>query len=243
MHDRLRRARPWLVLAFVLPVAIELAVAVWATATSTNVVPTGWLIPLGLMAFAYWFLRNRWLRPSAWLLPATAVGLVAGCGAGPAVADALSTQDSHTTMVLSVVVGAAVGGLLSNRLAHHARRVVLSASAAELIDSPVELGYRSREQRLPVRLRLLVREREVAFVGRRGVNRLFEVTAPLADVAAEPCVLDEGRTCTVPGPLLRRVYPVAAGPALRLTVPAGEWIFPTDQADEIRAALGSRAGR
>ncbi|SDC29038.1 hypothetical protein SAMN05216174_101852 [Actinokineospora iranica] len=119
----------------------------------------------------------------------------------------------------------------------HARRRVLEPYTPELADSPVEVPWQARGAR---GLELLVAHDRITLSGGRGPFRLVRPMVALSGVGAvEQVMVARRTTLPVPGVGELRVT-VTPGPAVRITVPPGEWIVPTDHGREIARLVARR---
>lgn len=216
---RLRAVRPHLVLI----VLVGPLLAAGATLLGN---PLPYLvIPLVLVLAGAWYFRSRLMRPRRWPVAAAVLGGLAGLHLG-----------AMALWPLSPVTGAALGAA-GYFLAVDARRRVLEPYTPELADSRVEVPWQARGDR---GLHLLVAHDRITLAGSRGRFRLVRPMVALSGVGAVEQILVARRTTLeVPGVGELRVT-VTPGPAVRITVPPGQWIVPTDHGREIARLVARR---
>ncbi|WP_143218883.1 hypothetical protein [Actinokineospora bangkokensis] len=218
---RLRGVRPHL--AAIVLVGPALAAA--ATALSGRLALLA--VPALLVAASAWYFRTSALRPRRWPAAAAAFGALAGAHAG---AGAVLFWPAFP-------VAAAAFAVAAHRLAAGARRRVLEPYTPELADSRVEVPWQARGDR---GLQLLVGHDRITLAGSRGPFRLVRPMVALSGVGAVEQILVARRaTLEVPGVGELRVT-VTPGPAVRITVPPGQWIVPTDHGREIARLVARR---
>lgn len=220
---RLRRVRPQLAAVVALGPLLSLA-AVLAF--------RGWLPGLAvpaliLTAGAAYFALHRF-RPRRWPAAAAVLGAFSGAYLGlsvPAVA------------WMTVPLGAVLLGLLGFTVADRARRQVLLPYTAEFADSPVEVPWPARGVR---GLDLLVGADRITLIGSRGRLRSARPTVGFDDVGTiEQVMVARRATLHLPGVGELNVT-VTPGPAVRIAVPPGEWILPTDQGRDLARLVARR---
>jgi hypothetical protein len=223
---RLRRVRPRLAAVIVLgPILGIAAVLVFG----------GWLPGIAVPALvlttgaAYFALRRH--RPRRWPVAAAAFGVVSGVFVGvsvPAVAWMMAP------------LAAVALGMLGFTVADRARRQVLLPYTAELADSLVEVPWPARGA---PGLELLVGADRITLIGSLGRLRTARPTVDLDSVGTvEQVMVARRATLHVPGVGELKVT-VTPGPAVRIAVPPGEWILPTDQGRDIARLVARRKER
>ncbi|MGX7829406.1 hypothetical protein ACTG9Q_30390 [Actinokineospora sp. 24-640] len=221
MAARLRRVRPHLALATLLgPVVGVASVAVSGGPLPLLAAPV--LVAAAGMAWAW---RSRF-RPRRWPSRAAVLGVAAGVAAGFSV-----PQVAWLVAPVAAVALGAVGWWVADR----ARVVVLEPYTPELADSPVEVPWQARGAR---GLELVVGTDRISLAG--GRFRTVRPMVALSGVGAvEQVMVARRATLPVPGVGEVRVT-VTPGPAVRITVPPGEWIVPTDHGREIARLVARR---
>ena len=122
-------------------------------------------------------------------------------------------------------------------VADQARRAVLEPYTPELADSLVEVPWRARGAR---KLELVVGTDRITLTGSKGRFRTVRPMVALNVVGTvEQVMVARRATLPVPGVGELRVT-VTPGPAVRITVPPGEWIVPTDNGREIAKLVARR---
>lgn len=188
----------------------------------------GWLPLLALPALlavvgVVWFRAIRF-RPRRWPVRAAVLGVASGVVVG--------------APVLPWVVGPVAACLLGAFgwwAAGRARAAVLEPYTPELADSPVEVPWQARGAR---GLELVVGTDRISLAG--GRFRTVRPAVALSGVGAvEQVMVARRATLPVPGVGEVRVT-VTPGPAVRITVPPGEWIVPTDHGREIARLVARR---
>ncbi|WP_424185634.1 hypothetical protein ACOBQX_27710 [Actinokineospora sp. G85] len=220
VEARLRGVRPHLAaLVLAAPVAAALVTFLVGAPLEALAVPV-------LVAFAVaGYLRSRILRPRRWPLAAAAAAGIAGVHIGLITAWPLAPAAA-----LALGAGAFY-------LARDARRRVLEPYTPELADSRVEVPWQARGAR---GLELLVGHDRITLAGSRGRFRLVRPMVALSGVGAvEQILVSRRATLEVPGVGELRVT-VTPGPAVRITVPPGQWIVPTDHGREIARLVARR---
>ncbi|GAA2984404.1 hypothetical protein LV75_005454 [Actinokineospora diospyrosa] len=218
MAARLRAVRPHLALVTAGgPVAGGVATAVLG----------GWLpglvVPVLLLAAGVAYFRSRRFRPRRWPTAGAVLGALSGAYL------ATTTPWLSPTAVLF-----GLGGWV---VARRARESVLQPYTPELADSPVEVPWQARGAR---GLELLVSHDRITLSGGRGPFRLVRPMVALSGVGSvEQVMVARRATLPVPGVGELRVT-VTPGPAVRITVPPGEWIVPTDHGREIARLVARR---
>ncbi|SDH78718.1 hypothetical protein SAMN05192558_10546 [Actinokineospora alba] len=220
---RLRRVRPQLAAVIALGPLLGVAAVLMFG---------GWLPGLAvpaliLAAGAGYFALHRF-RPRRWPHAAAVLGAVSGAYLGlsvPAVA------------WMTAPLGAVLLGLLGFTVADRARRRVLLPYTAEFADSPVEVPWPARGAR---GLELLVGADRITLIGSRSRLRSARPTVDFGDVGTiEQVMVARRATLHVPGVGELNVT-VTPGPAVRIAVPPGEWILPTDQGRDIARLVARR---
>ncbi len=217
---RLRRVRPHLALVTALGPALGVALAL---ATG------GWLpglaVPALLVVAGAGYFRSRRYRPRRWPAAAAALGGLSG---------------AYTGLAATWFVGppaALALGFACWHVALAAQRLVLRPYTPELADSLVEVPWQARGAS---RLELLVAHDRITLSGGRGPFRSVRPVVALSGVGAIEQVMVARRT-TLPVPGLGELrVTVTPGPAVRITVPPGEWIVPTDHGREIARLVARR---
>lgn len=214
---RLRRVRTHLASATLLPPVL---------AVVSLVVFDGWLpmlgLPVVLAAAGVWWFRVIRFRPRRWPPRAAVLGVASGMVVG-------------TPMWVLAPVAAAVLGGFGWWVASRARAVVLEPYTPELADSPVEVPWQARGAR---GLELVVGTDRISLAG--GRFRTARPAVALSGVGSVEQVMVARRT-TLPVPGVGEVrVTVTPGPAVRITVPPGEWIVPTDHGREIARLVARR---
>lgn len=220
---RLRRVRPYLAaviaLGPVLGVAAVLVFGGW--------VP-GMAVPVLILAAGAAYFALRRFRPRRWPHAAAVLGVVSGAFLGlsvPAVA------------WMTAPLGAVALGLLGFTVADRARRQVLLPYTAEFADSPVEVPWPARGA---PGLELLVGADRITLIGSLGGLRTTRPTVDFGDVGTvEQVMVARRATLHVPGVGELKVT-VTPGPAVRIAVPPGEWVIPTDQGRDIARLVARR---
>ncbi|MGH3860436.1 hypothetical protein [Actinokineospora sp.] len=220
---RLRRVRPHLAAVILLGPILGL---------TSVLVFGGWLPGLAtpalvLIAGAVYFGLRRF-RPRRWPHAAVLLGLMSGAYLGlnvPAVA------------WMAAPLGAVGLALLGFTLADRARRQVLLPYTPDFADSPVEVPWPARGA---TGLELLVGADRITLIGSRGRLRTARPAVDFDDVGAvEQVMVARRATLHVPGVGELNVT-VTPGPAVRIAVPPGEWILPTDQGRDIARLVARR---
>ncbi|GLZ42134.1 hypothetical protein Acsp05_57580 [Actinokineospora sp. NBRC 105648] len=216
--DRLRRVRPRLVLVAALgPVLGAVLTVLWGG-------QPGWLaVPLALAGAGVAYFRSRRFRPRRWPVAGAVLGALSG---------AYLTLVSPWLAPMAFVLGG-LGWLAAGR----ARAQVLRPYTPELADSLVEVPWQARGAR---GLELLVSHDRITLSGGRGPFRLVRPMVALSGVGAvEQVMVARRATLPLPGVGELRVT-VTPGPAVRIMVPPGEWILPTDHGREIARLVARR---
>ncbi|WP_253839314.1 hypothetical protein [Actinokineospora globicatena] len=218
---RLQRVRPHLALVAaggpVVGIVVALALGGWLP---------GLAVPVSLIALGAAYFRSRRFRPRRWPVAGAALGVLSGAYLG-AVNPWLSP--------VAVLFG--LGGWV---VARRARDSVLEPYTPELADSLVEVPWQARGAK---GLELLVAHDRITLSGGRGPFRLVRPMVALSGVGAvEQVMVARRATLPVPGVGELRVT-VTPGPAVRITVPPGEWIVPTDHGREIARLVARRKER
>ncbi|MCP2304364.1 hypothetical protein LV79_004071 [Actinokineospora globicatena] len=221
MATRLQRVRPHLALVAaggpVVGIVVALALGGWLP---------GLAVPVSLIALGAAYFRSRRFRPRRWPVAGAALGVLSGAYLG-AVNPWLSP--------VAVLFG--LGGWV---VARRARDSVLEPYTPELADSLVEVPWQARGAK---GLELLVAHDRITLSGGRGPFRLVRPMVALSGVGAvEQVMVARRATLPVPGVGELRVT-VTPGPAVRITVPPGEWIVPTDHGREIARLVARRKER
>ncbi|WP_285609325.1 hypothetical protein [Actinokineospora globicatena] len=218
---RLQRVRPHLALVAaggpVVGIVVALALGGWLP---------GLAVPVSLIALGAAYFRSRRFRPRRWPVAGAALGVLSGAYLG-AVNPWLSP--------VAVLFG--LGGWV---VARRARDSVLEPYTPELADSLVEVPWQARGAK---GLELLVAHDRITLSGGRGPFRLVRPMVALSGVGTvEQVMVARRATLPVPGVGELRVT-VTPGPAVRITVPPGEWIVPTDHGREIARLVARRKER
>ncbi|GAA4427064.1 hypothetical protein GCM10023148_30720 [Actinokineospora soli] len=215
---RLRRVRLHLAVVTLLgPLACVGAVLGFGAWRPLVVVPA-------VLAFAgvAWFRAIRF-RPRRWPWRGAVLGGVSGAVAGFVVVPWVA--------VPAAIVLGGVGWWVADR----ARVAVLEPYTPELADSPVEVPWQARGAR---GLELVVGTDRISLAGGR-----FKTVRPAVALSGvgtvEQVMVARRATLPVPGVGEVRVT-VTPGPAVRITVPPGEWIVPTDHGREIARLVARR---
>ncbi|GLW90881.1 hypothetical protein Aglo03_16970 [Actinokineospora globicatena] len=221
MATRLQRVRPHLALVAaggpVVGIVVALALGGWLP---------GLAVPVSLIALGAAYFRSRRFRPRRWPVAGAALGVLSGAYLG-AVNPWLSP--------VAVLFG--LGGWV---VARRARDSVLEPYTPELADSLVEVPWQARGAK---GLELLVAHDRITLSGGRGPFRLVRPMVALSGVGTvEQVMVARRATLPVPGVGELRVT-VTPGPAVRITVPPGEWIVPTDHGREIARLVARRKER
>ncbi|SER98686.1 hypothetical protein [Actinokineospora terrae] len=217
MGARLRRVRPHL----------GLVVAVGPVIGGVLTAVGGWLpglvVPAVLLGLGAWYFRSRRFRPRRWPVAGAVLGAAGGSYLG-----AISPWLSPAAVLFGL------GGWV---VARRARESVLEPYTPELADSPVEVPWQARGAK---GLELLVAHDRITLSGGRGPFRLVRPMVALSGVGTvEQVMVARRATLPVPGVGELRVT-VTPGPAVRITVPPGEWIVPTDHGREIARLVARR---
>ncbi|GGS38148.1 hypothetical protein GCM10010171_36320 [Actinokineospora fastidiosa] len=188
----------------------------------------GWLpllaVPVLIAVVGVGWFRAIRFRPRRWPLRAAVLGAAAGIAAGAPVLPWVVCP------VAAVVLGAA-GWWVADK----ARAVVLEPYTPELADSPVEVPWQARGAR---GLELVVGTDRISLAG--GRFKTVRPAVALSGVGSvEQVMVARRATLPVPGVGEVRVT-VTPGPAVRITVPPGEWIVPTDHGREIARLVARR---
>lgn len=226
MADRLRRARKYLAVA----IALGPASGVISAIAFTSWLP-GIAAPAMIFIAGAGYFRTRRFRPRHWPHAAVVLGVTSGAYAG-------STAPVYPW--IAAPVAAIVLGVISAAIANHARKQLLHPYTADLADSPVEITWQARGAR---GLELLVGEDRITLVGSRTRLRTARPVFNLDGVGAvEQVMVARRATLHVPDVGELRVT-VTPGPAVRIAVPPGEWILPTDQGRDIAKLVARRKER
>jgi hypothetical protein len=215
---RLRRVRIHLALVTLLGPLVTIAVILAVAA------PLPFLAMPAALAVAgvAWFRAIRF-RPRRWPIRAAALGALSGAALGIA------------TFPWSAPMAAVALGALGWWIADKARATVLEPYTPELADSPVEVPWQARGAR---GLELVIGTDRISLAG--GRFRTVRPAVALSGVGAvEQVMVARRATLPVPGVGEVRVT-VTPGPAVRITVPPGEWIVPTDHGREIARLVARR---
>lgn len=218
---RLRRVRPHLALVTLLGPVLGAAAVVGAGAPLPLVVA-----PASLLVAAVACFRARRFQPRRWAVPAAVFGALSGVVVGVA--------PPALGWLVGPVAAAALGGA-GWFVAARACRAVLEPYTPELADSQVEVAWQARGAR---GLELLVGTDRITLAGSRF--RTVRPAVALSGVGAvEQVMVSRRATLPVPGVGELRVT-VTPGPAVRISVPPGEWIVPTDHGREIARLVARR---
>ncbi len=175
-------------------------------------------VPLLCAVLGAVYFRGRRFRPRRWPSAGAVLGVLGG-----AYVTSLSPWLFPSTVLF---------GLTGWAVAKRARDSVLEPYTPELADSPVEVPWQARGAR---NLELLVAHDRIGVVGRfRGAM------VALSGVGAVEQVMVAKRATVGVGELKVTVTP---GPAVRISVPLGEWIVPTDHGREIARLVARRKER
>lgn len=179
-------------------------------------------VVLALVGVA-WFRAIRF-RPRRWPVRAAVLGVAAGAVIGVGCGSWL------IGVAAALALGA--GGWW---VADKARAIVLEPYTPELADSPVEVPWQARGAR---GLELVVGTDRISLAG--GRFKTVRPAVALSGVGSvEQVMVARRATLPVPGVGEVRVT-VTPGPAVRITVPPGEWIVPTDHGREIARLVARR---
>ncbi|WP_157368053.1 hypothetical protein [Alloactinosynnema sp. L-07] len=221
MTARLRGVRPHLLLV----VALGPILGIVAT-----FLLDGWLPGLGIPALLLfvggaYFAVHRF-KPRRWPVAAAVLGGLAGAYVG-------SLWLPWVTAPLAVLAFGTAGHLLASR----AGKKILCPYSADLADSAIEVPWPARGSR---GLELLVGANRITLVGSRGRLRTVRPVVDLGSVGAvEQVMVARRATLHVPGVGELNVT-VTPGPAVRIAVPPGEWILPTDQGRDLARLVARR---
>ncbi|MGQ0841031.1 hypothetical protein [Actinokineospora sp.] len=223
---RLRAVRPHLAAVILFGPLLGAGVAFGRPDFEASAATVAAALVLGGAGTAYF--RSRWLRPRRWPSAAAALGVLSGILVGTAF---------PALIWLTAPLAAAVLGAAGWRIADLARGHVLEPYTRDLADSGVEVPWRARGTG---GLELLVGSDRITLAGSRGRFRTVRPMVALSGVGAvEQVMVARRATLPVPGVGELRVT-VTPGPAVRITVPPGEWIVPTDDGREIARLVARR---
>lgn len=230
----IRQAKRWFVIAQLLPSALAVAFALLVAAGQAD--PVGYA-PASLSAVvlvaAYMSTVFAVHKPYKWGRTAAAFGAYGGLGPGLALSFVVGGQPASGalavgTAVLGYVAGKALGG--------KARSLVGELRIAELAGTDLELSFPARGEPF-AHLRVSPREAKVEL----RTRRLHRYSGCLLEdvTAVERHSVQATGELTLPG---ERGVPLklTPGSAILLREPAGEWVFPTDQAEEAFELLSRR---
>ncbi|PPK67567.1 hypothetical protein CLV40_107233 [Actinokineospora auranticolor] len=180
----------------------------------------GLAVPALLAAAGVLYFRSRRYRPHRWPHAGALLGLLNG---------------AYLTALTPWLAPTALLAVLGWTLAAKARAHVLDPYTPELADSPLEVPWQARGAK---GLELLVAHDRITLTG--GRFRLVRPMVALSGVGTvEQVMVARRATLPVPGVGELRVT-VTPGPAVRITVPPGEWILPTDHGREIARLVARR---
>jgi hypothetical protein len=190
----------------------------------------GWLpglgIPVVLLAAGIAYLIANRFRPRRWPLAAAVLGGLSGAYLG-------SLWLPWVTAPLAVLAVGTAGHLLAT----WANRTVLNPYSADLADSAIEVPWPARGSR---GLELVVGANRITLIGSRGRLRTVRPVVDLGSVGAvEQVMVARRATLFVPGVGELNVT-VTPGPAVRIAVPPGEWILPTDHGRDLARLVARR---
>ncbi len=215
---RLRRVRPRLGLVVVLGPLAGIGLTLFLGGWLPGLAVPGVLVLAGLLYF-----RSRRFRPRRWPVAGAVLGALAG-----------GYLTAVSPWFAPLVIGFGIAGWFT---AGKARAWVLEPYTPELADSQVEVPWQARGAR---GLALLVAHDRITLSGGRGPFRLVRPMVALSGVGTvEQVMVARRATLPVPGVGELRVT-VTPGPAVRITVPPGEWILPTDHGREIARLVARR---
>ncbi|WP_436500859.1 hypothetical protein [Actinokineospora sp. HUAS TT18] len=179
-------------------------------------------------ASAAYFVVNRF-RPRRWPVAAAVFGGLSGAYLG-----------TLWLPWITVPLAALAVGTAAHHLADRARRKVLLPYSAEFADSALEVPWPARGAR---GLELLVGPDRITLVGRRGRLRRVRPVVALGEVGAvEQVMVARRATLHVPG-VGELDVTVTPGPAVRIAVPPGEWVLPTDHGRDLARLVARRRER
>jgi hypothetical protein len=234
------QAKRWFVVAQVLPTLVAIAFALMIAATQADPVAYA---PAGLAAVvlvgAYMSTVFAASKPYKWGGTAAWFGAYGGIAPGLAVGFLLGGMPASA---LFAAPTAAIGWFAGRQLGTKAQALVAELRPAELADTDLELAFpvRGKAKRGALSPRLLVgpREMSVSTVGKGEPNEYS--TCLLEDVTAvERHSVQTAGAWRLPGE--RGVtLELTPGSAVLLREPAGEWIFPTVQAEQAWQVLSRR---
>lgn len=187
----------------------------------------GWLpllaLPVAVAVVGVGWFRGIRFRPRRWPSRAAVLGAVSGA--------VVWVPGLPWVGAVAAVALGAFGWWVADR----ARVTVLEPYTPELADSPVEVPWQARGAR---GLELVVGTDRISLAG--GRFRTVRPAVALSGVGAvEQVMVARRATLPVPGVGEVRVT-VTPGPAVRITVPPGEWIVPTDHGREIARLVARR---
>jgi hypothetical protein len=230
----IRQAKRWFAVAQLLPAAIAVALTLMIVATQPDPVGYGTVVvPAIALVAAYMSTVFATAKPYKWGHTAAGFGAWAGLGPGLALGFVLHQPAAYAL----TLVTAAIGWFAGRQLGATAVRHVDGLRLDELADTDLELRFRARDNAF-VGLRVGPRE-VIAELHDRKRHRMS--TCLLEDIATvEPHSVQAASENTLPG---ERGVPLTLtpGPAVLLREPAGEWVFPTDQADQAVRLIDLRA--
>jgi MFS family permease len=235
-EERARKAGKQFVLAHsVVPVVALVAYIVFLVIDrddlGTSIAPAIVIYALLVLLVVRWA-RRQGRRPGRWVAAASWSGGIAGFFLGSPLITVSGVFDDvagslNVGRILGVIVGTLAGGCLiglfvARSLATRAKRTLLEPLDDAVIRSGVELPWQARGDR---KLSLIIGTDRITLCGNYGEQRRFTMAHALAMVTEAGQVVDEqGR------------------PALRVLAAGEEWIFPTDESDQILHALRERTG-
>lgn len=228
----IRRAKRWFVVAQLGPGAVALALTLMIVGTQRDPVGFGTaVVPGTALLAAYLATVFATTKPYRWGHTAPYFGAWSGLGPGLAFGYVLHQPVAYA---LAAVTGA-IGWFAARQLGLTARRHVDGLRVDELAGTDLELSFPARDN---ASVSLRVGPREVV-AERREHFRMS--TCLMEDVATvELQSVQTAGEVTLPGDRGVRVT-LTPGPAVVLREPAGEWVFPTDRAEQARQLISRRA--
>ena len=235
-----KQAKRWFVVAQLVPTLVAIAFSLLIAATQADPVGYG---PAGfaavVLAMAYVSTVFGAGKPYRWGGTAALFGLYGGIAPGLALGFVLGGMP---TSALLAAPTAAIGWFAGRQLGARARSFVAQLRPGELADTDLELAFPARAETKPGHPRTLLvvgpREASVTTYSRRSLSGYSSCL--LEDVTAvERHSVQTAGELRFPGE--RGVtLALTPGSAVLLREPAGEWIFPTDQAEEAWQLLSRR---
>lgn len=228
----IRRAKRWFVVAQLGPGTVALALTLMIAGTQQDPVGFGTaVVPGTALLAAYLSTVFATTKPYKWGHTAAYFGAWSGIGPGLALGYVLHQPVAYA---FAAVTGA-IGWFAGRQLGLTARRHVDGLRADELAETDLELSFPARDN---ASVSLRVGPREVVAERREGFRMS---TCLMEDVATvELHSVQTAGEATLPGDRGVQIT-LTPGPAVLLREPAGEWVFPTDRAEQAWHLISRRA--